>query len=123
MEFATFKNKWIEALYKISIKSLKQKRWIPETRALADFDTEVELQAKNFIYAITDHNIKKNNTQWKPYLEKELIENSKATRKTLLDRWITPEELNPQEDIKQIEKRRKLEQKLLWKNIKHKNNI
>jgi hypothetical protein len=37
---------------------LKNKRQIPENRALADFDNEVELVSKNFIYTITDHNIK-----------------------------------------------------------------
>jgi len=39
---------------------LKEKKNIPEKRALADFDTEVELKAKDFVYAMTDHNIKKN---------------------------------------------------------------
>jgi len=28
---------------------------------LADFDTEVELKAKDFVYAMTDHNIKDKN--------------------------------------------------------------
>jgi hypothetical protein len=28
---------------------------------LADFDSEVELKAKDFIYALTDHNIKNKN--------------------------------------------------------------
>lgn len=118
VEFATFKNRWIEALYNLSVKSLKQKRWIDEKRALADFDTEVELRAKDFIYAITDHNIKEKNIKWKPNLERELIDNGKATRDTLLNRWIIPEELKPQEDLKQIEKRREAEQKLLENNQK-----
>ena len=64
-EFATFKNKWIQALYWLSVKALKTKKWIPEKRALADFDTEVELKAKDFIYAMTDHNIKNRNIIWK----------------------------------------------------------
>jgi hypothetical protein len=42
----------------MSTKVLKEKRKIPEKRALADFDTEVELKAKDFIYAMTDYNIK-----------------------------------------------------------------
>lgn len=113
VEFATFKNKGIEALYNLSVKSLKEKRGISEKRALADFDTEVELRAKDFIYAITDHNIKEKNILWKQHLEKELVANSKATRKTLLNRWITPENLRSQEDLKQIEKRRENEQKIL----------
>ena len=108
VEFATFKNKWIEALYWISVKKLKQKRNIPEKRALADFDNEVELKAKDFIYAMTDHNIKDKNLSWKNKLEWELIENSKATRKTLKERWIVPEELEAKEDLKKIEGKRKL---------------
>lgn len=109
VEFATFKNKWIESLYNLSVKLLKQKRWIPENRALADFDNEVELRAKDFIYAITDHNIKQKNIVWKLNLENELIDNSKATRKTLLERDIIPETLEKQEDLKLIEKRRERE--------------
>lgn len=107
VEFATFKNKWIEALYNISVKKLKQKRNIPENRALADFDNEVELRAKDFIYAVTDHNIKKKQLKWKKILENELIQNSKATRKTLLERDIIPEELEKQEDLKILEKKHK----------------
>jgi len=113
VDFAIFKNKWIEALYNLSVKSLKGKRGIPENRALADFDTEVELRAKDFVYAMTDHNIKEKNILWKRKLENELIDNSKATRNTLLDRWITPEKLTPQEDLKLVDKRRVKEDKLL----------
>ncbi len=112
VEFATFKNKWIAALYNISVKSLKHRRWIPEKRALADFDSEVELRAKDFIYAMTDHNIREKQIAWKWNLERELVDNSKATRNTLLRRWITPEELSSQEDLKIIEKRREAEKKL-----------
>ncbi len=106
VEFATFKNKGIQALYGISVKKLKQKRNIPEKRALADFDSEVELKAKDFIYAMTDHNIKQKNLEWKSKLEWELVDNSKATRKTLIKRWIVPEELEAGEDLKKIEKKR-----------------
>ncbi|PZM82986.1 DNA damage-inducible protein D [Candidatus Gracilibacteria bacterium] len=115
VEFATFKNKGIEALYNISVKKLKQKRNIPENRALADFDNEVELRAKDFIYAVTDHNIKKKQLKGKKVLENELIQNSKATRKTLLERDIIPEELEKQEDLKILEKKHK---KISVKNTK-----
>jgi DNA-damage-inducible protein D len=64
------------------------------------------LKAKDFVYAMTDHNIKDKNISWKSNLENELISNSKATRKTLLDRWIIPEELETQEDLKKIEKQK-----------------
>lgn len=111
VEFASFKNKKIETLYNMSTKALKVKRWIPESRALADFDSEVELKAKDFIYAMTDHNIKENNITWKPDLEKELISNAEETRKAMISRWIVPEKLKWEEDLKKVQKRRILEEK------------
>ena len=112
-EFATFKNKKIEALYGISTRDLKEKRWIPHKRALADFDNEVELKAKDFVYAMTDHNIKEKWLEGKQQLETELVQNAKSTRTALIERWITPENLVPQEDLKKIEKRRKDQKKRL----------
>ena len=58
IEFASFKNTKIQAMYGMNIAELKKKRNIPKARALADFDSEVELKAKDFVYAMTDHNIK-----------------------------------------------------------------
>jgi DNA-damage-inducible protein D len=110
LDFATFKNKHIEALYGIGTKQLKKKRGIPTNRALADFDSDVELKAKNFALGMTDHNIRTQNLLGKKRLEREVIDNSQATRKALLDRNIIPENLTPEEDIKLIQKRRKKEQ-------------
>lgn len=111
VEFATFKNKHIEALYGgISAKNLKKMRKIPKGRALADFDTHVELRAKDFALAMTDHNIKDKNIMGKIAMNQEVIKNSKATRLTLLSRDIRPEQLKPEEDLKVIEGRRKKEE-------------
>jgi hypothetical protein len=70
----------------MSTNALKARKGIPKNRALADFDSELELNAKNFIYSMTDYNIKEKNLTGKPKLENELMENSKATRKTMLSR-------------------------------------
>src|ERR1035437_9223838 len=114
VEFATFKNKHIEALYGgISAAQLKKVRNIPSGRSLADFDTHVELKAKDFALAMTDHNIKDKNIRGKEAMNNEVVKNSKATRQTLLSRGIRPEHLKPEEDLKQIESRRKKEQKEL----------
>jgi DNA-damage-inducible protein D len=107
IEFASFKDKNIRALYNMSTNSLKAKRWISKNRALADFDSELELNAKNFIYSMTEHNIREKNLVWKPNLENELVANSKATRNTMLDRWIVPENLKKEEDLKLVKKRKK----------------
>ena len=114
VEFAVFKDKHIKALYGgINTISLKKRRNIPNNRALADFDSHVELRAKDFALAMTDHNIKDKDLSGKPKLEQEVINNSKATRQALLKRGIKPEHLNAQEDIKKIETRRSKENTLI----------
>jgi DNA-damage-inducible protein D len=116
VEFATFKNKHIESLYGgIGAAQLKKMRNIPSGRPLADFDSHVELRAKDFSLAMTDHNIKEKNIKGKDAMNAEVTKNSKATRQTLLSRGIRPEKLKPEEDLKQIESRRKKEVKELNK--------
>lgn len=110
VEFGTFKDKHIQALYGgVTAVDLKRRRGIPQARALADFDTDVELKAKDFALAMTDHNIKEKNLRGMYQMTEEVVKNSKATRQTLLSRGITPERLKAQEDIKKIESRRKKE--------------
>ena len=114
VEFATFKNKHIEALYGgVGAGQLKRMRNIPAGRSLADFDSNVELRAKDFALAMTDHNINEKNIRGRESMHMEVIKNSKETRRALLSRGIVPEKLKPEEDIKKIEKRRKEEVKKL----------
>lgn len=114
VEFATFKNKHIEALYGgISASNLKRRRRIPSGRSLADFDSHVELSAKDFALAMTDHNIKDKDIIGVEAMNAEVVRNSRATREALLSRGIKPEHIMPEEDLKQIEIRRKKEQKKL----------
>jgi hypothetical protein len=65
---------------------------------------------------MTDHNIKDKNIVWKTNLENELQDSSNVTREALLKKWIKPENLKKQEDLKKIEKRK--EKELLLKNSK-----
>lgn len=114
VEFATFKNKHIEALYGgIPASQLKKARRIPSGRSLADFDSHVELKAKDFALAMTDHNIKDKNIIGKEAMNQEVVKNSKETRQALLNRGIKPELIKPEEDLKAIEDRRKKEAKEL----------
>ncbi len=114
VEFGTFKNKHIEALYGgISVVDLKKRKGVPKSRALADFDTDVELKAKDFALAMTDHNIKEKNLRGHYQMTEEVVKNSKATRQTLLSRGIRPENLKAEEDLKQVESRRKKELKVI----------
>ncbi len=119
VEFGTFKNKHIEALYGgLSVVDLKKKKGIPQGRALADFDTDVELKAKDFALAMTDYNIKQKNIRGRYQITEEVVKNSKATRQTLLSRDIRPENLKAEEDLKQVESRRKKELKVIKNKVK-----
>ena len=112
VEFATFKNTHIEALYGgIGTSQLKKMRNIPRGRSLADFDSHVELKAKDFALAMTDHNIVEKNIRGKEAMNTEVINNSKETRRALLNRGIKPELIKPEEDLKIIDSRRKKEVK------------
>jgi DNA-damage-inducible protein D len=112
VEFGTFKNRHIEALYGgISAVDLKKKKGIPPARALADFDTDVELRAKDFALSMTDHNIKQKNLHGHYQMTEEVVKNSKATRQTLLSRGIRPETLKAQADLKLLASRRNKELK------------
>lgn len=114
VEFATFKNKHIEALYGgISAAQLKKVRGIPTGRSLADFDSHVELKAKDFALAMTDHNIKGKDIRGKDAMNAEVVKNSKATRQTLISRGIRLENIKPEEDLKKVASRRKKEDKEL----------
>jgi DNA-damage-inducible protein D len=114
VEFATFKNKHVEALYGgIGVAQLKKIRNIPTGRSLADFDSHVELRAKDFALAMTDHNIKDKNIVGKEAMNAEVVINSRETRRALLNRGIRPELLKPEEDLKLINARRKKEEKEL----------
>ena len=117
VQFATFKNKHIEALYGgVGASQLKKMRNIPAGRSLADFDTHVELKAKDFALAMTDHNIKEKNIRGKEAMNAEVVKNSKETRQALLNRGIKPELIKPEEDLKAIEARRKKEVKQIGGN-------
>ncbi len=103
VEFAEFKDKHIRGLYGgKGIATLKKERKIPKSRPLADFDSFLELKAKDFALAMTDHNIEEKNLVGKEKLKNEVYENSVATRRTMLKRGILPEKLKPEEDIEKI---------------------
>jgi DNA-damage-inducible protein D len=114
VEFASFKDAHIKALYNgKSTKQLKEERNIAIKRPLADFDSTVELAVKSLSLAMTDRNINEKDLKGIENLEREVIDNTLATRKALVQRGIIPEKLKPEEDIKNIEKRRKQESKEL----------
>ena len=49
-------------------------------------------------------------------ISNEHIINNRSVRKTLIERWINPENLKPEEDLKKVERRLNSEQKKWLKN-------
>jgi len=103
--FALIRSKWDEALFGMKTKDMKDKRWIKETKPLADFMPTILLKAKDFATEITIYNAKENNMNTENQISQEHITNNVSVRKTLLERWITPENVKPEEDIKKLERR------------------
>lgn len=75
--------------------------------------SQVELKAKDFALAMTDHNIKDKDISGKEAMNDEVVKNSQVTRQALLSRGIRPEYWPAEEDLKRIETRRNKEQKNL----------
>lgn len=91
-----------------------KKRWnVPAKRPLADFAPEVVVVAKQFVSAITTHNVKQNNLTGEPSITNEHLTNNRTVRITLAERGIVPEELASEEDIKKVERRHASEAKRL----------
>ena len=99
-----------------STTQMKEKYQIPEKRPLADFLPAVLINAKGLATGITNINMENKNLEWEKEIANEHMQNNREIRELLKRRWITPENLPPEEDIKKVERRHKKEQKELQKN-------
>lgn len=99
-----------------STAQMKEKYQIPEKRPLADFLPAVLINAKGLATGITNINMENKNLEWEKEIANEHMQNNREIRELLKRRWITPENLPPEEDIKKVERRHKKEQKELQKN-------
>ena len=89
-------------------------------RPLADFLPTVLINAKGLATGITNINTENKNLEWVHAIGTEHMQNNDAVRKLLKERGIIPENLPPAEDIREITKRHKEEQKLLKKSTQQK---
>jgi len=116
--FALIRSKWDKALFSKTTQEMKNKWWIVSVKPLADFMPTILLKAKDFATEITIHNTKNNNMQTEDQISSEHITNNRSVRKTLIERWIIPEKLSPEEDLKKVERRLNTEQKKWFKTKK-----
>lgn len=94
-------------------RALKDKFGITRSRPLADFLPTLTIAAKNLATEMTNHNVGEENLQGEPSITREHMQNNESVRDMLAQRGIQPERLPPEEDIKKLERRVRMEEKKL----------
>ena len=103
--FAIIRSRGDYALFNKSTQAMKSHWKVPDNRPLADFSPTIILKAKDFAAEITIFNTKEHGMTSENEISREHITNNDAVRKTLLERGIRPESIEPAEDIKKVERR------------------
>ena len=110
--FARIRSRGDQALFGgHSTKDMKVKLGVKDNRPLADFLPTLTIAAKNLATEMTNYNVESKNLYGEPAITGEHVQNNTEIRKMLGERGIKPEELPPAEDIKQLERRTKLQDK------------
>jgi DNA-damage-inducible protein D len=110
--FARIRSKGDMALFGgHSTHAMKERLEIPENRPLADFLPTVTITAKNLATEITNYNVTKEDMQGEDPITVEHVQNNQDVRDLLLKRGIRPESLPPDEDLRQLERRVKSQEK------------
>lgn len=110
--FARIRSKGDQALFGgFTTAQMKNKLKIPFNRPIADFLPTVTITAKNLATEITNFNVKKENINNENNITFEHVKNNKRVRGILVESGITPENLPPEEDIKQLEQRVKKDER------------
>lgn len=113
MGFARIRSKGDQALFGgKNTADMKQKLGIPNSRALADFLPMITIKAKDFANEITNFTLKRDTyIRGEQAITNEHIKNNQNTRSLLKKSGIIPESLPPEEDIKKVDRRIKIEDK------------
>lgn len=119
--FGRIRSKGDQALFGgITTLQMKKKLGIPENRPLADFLPTITIKAKDLATEITNFNVQKNNLYGEEKITKEHVKNNTDVRNVLGKSGIKPEKLPPEEDIKKLERRVKVDKKKMLGNAKGK---
>jgi DNA-damage-inducible protein D len=117
--FAIIRSKGDEALFGgFSTNEMKRKLAIPDNRPLADFLPTLTIKAKDFATELTSHNVVEKDLKGTRSISNEHVDNNKAVRKMLLERGVKPESLPSSEDVNNIKRRLKTEDKKVLKEVK-----
>lgn len=94
---------------------MKDRFGITQTRPPADFLPTLRIAAKNLATEMTNHNVQQEERCGEKPITHEDEQNNVSVRDMLGQRGIQPENLEPEEDIRKLERRVKSEEKRLEK--------
>lgn len=86
-------------------QDMKDKYEISSNRSLADYAPSVVLSAKNMAADLTNYCIENNDISGECMINNEHINNNSSVRDLLTSKNICPEDLDPKEDIRKLERR------------------
>jgi DNA-damage-inducible protein D len=102
-QIATVKAKWQESFYDNKTDKIRTQYWIDKSTPIVNKAPQILITAQSLANQITAHNINKDNIlKNESTISSEHIKNNKEVRKTLVTRWIIPEELPPEEDTNKL---------------------
>lgn len=92
---------------------MKRRYSVPQNKPLADYLPTISIKAKDLAAEITTFNTQKKDLRGVNPIAVEHEQNNRQVRGVLTQRGITPETLEPEGDVKKLERRLKQENKLL----------
>jgi DNA-damage-inducible protein D len=117
--FARIRSKGDQSLFGGNTTStMKIKLGVPKNRPIADFLPTITIKAKDLATEITNFNTRDKDLHGEYKITTEHIRNNKDVRDLLAKSNIIPENLPPEEDIKQLEKKVKKDEKQIAKDSK-----
>ena len=96
-------------------EDMKNRLGVKLSRPLADFLPTLTIAAKNIATEMTNHNVDNKDLYGESPITTEHIQNNTSVREMLGKRGIKPEELPPAEDIKKLERRVAVDDKIIEK--------
>lgn len=119
--FARIRSKGDEALFGgLNTSQMKSRLNVPSPRPLADFLPTITITAKNLATEITNFNVKKDDLDGENKITQEQVKNNTDVRGLLSKSGIKPEELPPEEDLVQLQKKVKSEDRKIADTSKRK---
>ncbi len=110
--FARIRSKGDSALFGgLNTMQMKAKYGVKENRPLADFLPTLTIAAKNLATEMTNYNVTEKDLYGEEKITDEHIDNNLSVRSMLNKRDIKPENLEPAEDLKKLERKVKNDNK------------